>query len=150
MTQRLTAHLQDAEWWLVGWKSIVEGKTPSKLSMAPTSCYCRQHLCHKADVSPGTTADAGGFSLISIRAMNYKSPLCSLMGTVWSQRGAVIMVEKQRFHGVCLLHVRWYMFVWIAYCSSWAIFCTLSESIVFSVPEFPQPFPNMWEGSNYI
>lgn len=74
-TERFTAHLRRAEWWLAGWKSIAGGKTPSELSTGLTSCYCRQDLFHKAGVSPRTKADAGGSSLISIRAMNYKKPI---------------------------------------------------------------------------
>lgn len=120
-TQRLTAHLQGAEWWLAGWKSIVGRKTPSKLSVELTSCYCRQHLFHKADVSPGQMKDAGGSSLISIRAMNYKSPIAwSLMGTVWSKTGPWLwlssvsgcsMLEDTCQIRDCLLFKLWCIFV---------------------------------------
>lgn len=87
--ERFTAHLQRAEWWLAGWKSIVGGKTPSKLSMGLTSRYCRQDSFHKAVVSLGTKADTGGSSLISIRAMNYKGPLCGDGNCTKSNRGCV-------------------------------------------------------------
>lgn len=62
------------EWWPAGRKSIAGGETPSKLSMGPTSRYCRQGLIHKAGVSAGTKGEAGGSSLISIRALNYRGP----------------------------------------------------------------------------
>lgn len=62
------------EWWPAGRKSIAGGETPSKLSMGPTSRYCRQGLIHKACVSVGTKGEAGGSSLISIRALNYRGP----------------------------------------------------------------------------
>lgn len=63
-----------AEWWPAGRKSIAGGETPSKLSMGPTSRYCRQDLIHKAGVSHGTKREAGGSSLISFRALNYRGP----------------------------------------------------------------------------
>lgn len=62
------------EWWPAGRKSIAGGETPSKLSMGPTSRYCRQGLIHKAAVSTGTKGEAGGSSLISIRALKYRGP----------------------------------------------------------------------------
>lgn len=127
-TKRFTAHLQCAEWWLAGRKSIAGGKVQS--CTQDWHCYCLREtlaLFHEAGVFPGTKADAWRSSLISIRAMDYKSPLCG----VWCElrkvkRGMCFWLKSRCFMmpGHCMLDK-------IVYCSSCESFgSTLSVPVL--------------------
>lgn len=116
----------------------MRGKSPSKLSVRLTSCYCLGEtpvLLHEAGVSAGTKADAGGFSVISIGAINYKNRLWGVCGNCAKSNGGCVSGQKSRGFMVprcCILDE-------IVYCSSCESFgSTLSVPVLlfFLSPSF--------------
>lgn len=89
-----------AEWWPAGRKSIAGGETPSKLSMEPTSRYCRQVLIYKAGVSlsPPRPLNKGRVRrLVSYLHLGFEALQRGVRGELWgiSPRIGLPCVEER-------------------------------------------------------